>query len=468
MNKKAKIVNTAVAGSIYIAGVIACAVFLYIQREEKLLAYYDKIIKGAAKTIPLIIPPDFPAKSVKIVDSGRGADIKTTGALTALADNFNVSCLYTVIRKNGRFYVPSFSSPHLKSEPMALPEKLTEYKSVPEKLKRMFVQKRIIFDEYTDNWGRFRSVYIPVRGAGGVFYAACADIKLDDIELNLYPIMMQSVFIALLFLLLAYPLIWTFTNINRSQSGELMEKKKQLAHAGRLTSMGEMAAGIAHEINQPLCVIRGYLELLKSVLKNNSEIKEKQLENAFDIGITSVEKISKIINHMRTYARVKNKEAEPTRLTEPLESALSFFNEQIKLHNIKLDKEYEDELPLVNIDRQRFEQVAVNFISNARYAVDLKEEQAGPEYKKKITLKLRSTKSKNQVIMEVSDNGAAMSNETLMRCRDPFYTTKNPEEGTGLGIPIAEDIINDYGGKLRISSGKGHGTTIQVVLPACS
>ena len=230
--------------------------------------------------------------------------------------------------------------------------------------------------------------------------------------------------------------------------------------------MGEMTAGIAHEINQPLCVIRGYLELLQSVLSKEPILKERQLDGAFDIGIKSVDKASRIINHMRNFVRQKSAELKPINLRTPIEEGLSFFNEQIKHHNISLEMNLPDSTPEVKIDQQKFEQIVVNLVANARFAVDEKGDKIGREFKKRITLKLSHQKNDDFVAFEVIDNGNGMTQEVIEKCNEPFFTTKKPGEGTGLGVSIVREILREFNGKLSISSVPGEGCTVKVSFPA--
>ncbi|OGV36372.1 MAG: hypothetical protein A2020_02540 [Lentisphaerae bacterium GWF2_45_14] len=454
-----------VAASIYIIGVLAVSVFLFIKREHTLLSLYDKTTNSAASCIPLALNPEFQDRASSGNTSGK-ENIANSQRLTDLAEKMEVAYVYTIIKKDRKLYITASSYPPSKGNQLKdINYFMKEYKTAPEELKRLFSEKKTVYSEYSDGWGSFRSVYVPMYSPGGMLFAACADMKMNTIYSGLYPIITQSVLLAVFFFLLAYPMIWTFNNISESQKGEIIEKKRQLAHAGRLTAMGEMAAGIAHEINQPLCVIRGYLELLKAMLKDNPEIKEKQMENAFDIGISSVEKISKIVNHMRSFSRMKAQELKPVDLQDPVESALSFFNEQIKLHNINLIKNYEENLPSVNVDAQRLEQVAVNLISNARYAVDKMSETKGRGFRKEINVSIRKDAKNSKVIFELSDNGIGMTHQVIERCREPFFTTKGIDEGTGLGLSISEDIIKSFNGELKIKSKPDAGSTFTVHLP---
>ncbi len=251
------------------------------------------------------------------------------------------------------------------------------------------------------------------------------------------------------------------------QGGPFAGRNAQLIHAGRLAAMGEMVPGVAHELNQPLCVLRGYLELLKMSLAEAPVMKERNLDEIFDICIKSVDKASKIVGQMRNFVRQKPMNPKPCDLRKPLEEGLAFFNEQIKQHNIELAMGFEAVLPEVMIDPQKFEQIAVNLLANARASVDAKGEALGREYKKRIELRLKHDKKADKVVFEVFDNGFGMKQETIDRCKEPFFTTKAPGEGTGLGVSIVKEILREAGGELKIESVQGENCVFRAIFPVC-
>jgi len=242
----------------------------------------------------------------------------------------------------------------------------------------------------------------------------------------------------------------------------LKEKQAQLVHAGRLSALGEMAAGIAHELNQPLAIIRLDAESLKFSLKK-ADFLQPLFEKDLNSVIRSVDRAADIIEFMRRFARTDKGECAMTRLSEPVNNSLIFFKEQFRKHWIELETHYEENLPEVSINSQRFEQIAVNFLSNARYAVD-KRAELEPDHRKKIALCLFYDKIVNAVVFETRDNGIGMTAEEKERCAEPFFTTKEVGQGTGLGLSIVYGIIREFNGRLEIESEKGLGTTMRVII----
>jgi C4-dicarboxylate-specific signal transduction histidine kinase len=245
---------------------------------------------------------------------------------------------------------------------------------------------------------------------------------------------------------------------------ELQEKQLQLAHAGRLASLGELAAGIAHELGQPLQIINTASEIIISEIEADTLNREEVLPIARKI-TAQVARSQIIINNMRTFARYnREKSAIPLDIRIPLKECLCFFNEQFYQHQIKLTVRVPDSPPMVRTDFQKFQQILVNLLSNARYAVDRKSVQLS-KFTKQVAITLQCGDG-DQIILEVRDNGIGMSQEEQQRCLEPFYTTKDPGEGTGLGLAIAYGIIKEFDFQLEIISHKEVGTTMRITMQA--
>ncbi|MBI5558833.1 MAG: response regulator [Deltaproteobacteria bacterium] len=264
---------------------------------------------------------------------------------------------------------------------------------------------------------------------------------------------------------------------NAEQS--LAAHRAQLTHAGRLTALGEMASGLGHEIYQPLTIINLGAETCKSYFDRHdphcpeAEASEEMLAN--------VRKVTGIVNSMRSFSRASSGDWKRISLVSPLREAMTFFSEQFRIHMIEYSEAISADLPLVKTDGQKFEQIVVNLLSNARYAVDKKQEKdAG--LVKKITVSLRhetitdqefinlqfkkkETTSDRIIIFEVTDNGIGMSPEVRNRCLEPFFTTKEVGEGTGLGLSVTLGIIRELNFQLDIHSREGEGSTFRVIIP---
>lgn len=243
---------------------------------------------------------------------------------------------------------------------------------------------------------------------------------------------------------------------------ELQEKQAQLIHAGRLTSLGEMATGVAHELNQPLAIIRSDIQGLALSVQRHT-FKLERVEKVANRTIKQVDRAANIINHMRTFARIRSQPHGVISLVKPIQEALSFFHQQFKAHSIEIVETLDDDLPAIAINPQQFEQIVTNFLANARFAVDAKAKTTSA-YSKRIELRLFQTNAPKNIVFEIEDNGIGMSVETKERCLDPFFTTKDVGEGTGLGLSIAYGILKECGGSIEIDSTLAIGTTFRIIL----
>jgi PAS domain S-box-containing protein len=242
---------------------------------------------------------------------------------------------------------------------------------------------------------------------------------------------------------------------------EIQEKQAQMAHAGRLSALGEMATGIAHEINQPLYIIRLAADSIADYFRSN-DIDAVEANDVKTI-ITQVDRADTIITNMRSFARIDTGHFTSTNILVPTEQALSFFKEQFRKNGIKLHQEFQKGLPKIVADGQKFEQIIINFLSNARYAV-LGKKETQPDYQPEVTIRLYQDKASRQVIFEVEDNGLGMSKNEVDRCLEPFFTTKEIGKGTGLGLSIAHGLAQEMNMELIINSIKTAGTVFKIVM----
>ncbi len=262
--------------------------------------------------------------------------------------------------------------------------------------------------------------------------------------------------IVLVFLTVAWWVVTALLGRIRRAEEALREKQAQVVHAGRLTAMGEMATGIAHELNQPLAIIRMAAEGLGGYFGNEKKDSEEARE-ARKI-VSQVKRAASIIENMRSFARNGGEQTDAVDLRIPVEKALSFFREQFRIHGIRLDLDLPENPVMVKVDSGRFQQILVNLLSNARHAVE--EKNSGNA--KLITVRLVTPDSSDRAVLEVADSGAGMSPEVRDRCMEPFFTTKGVGEGTGLGLSIAHGIAREFGMTLGVTSAEGKGSVFQV------
>lgn len=247
---------------------------------------------------------------------------------------------------------------------------------------------------------------------------------------------------------------------------EMIEKDAQLIQAGKMKSLGEMSAGVAHEINQPLNAIKMGSEFLSMMEGQGVEVpKEHFSQVVSDISI-QVDRAAEIIDTLRSFGRKSDLIEERVDLNQPIRAVLSMIRRQFELDNIRFELELAPNLPVVLAHSNRLQQVIFNLITNARDAINDCSSPHDAVCDRRIVI--RSAAEDDSVYMEVQDSGAGIAQEDQHKVFEPFYTTKEAGHGMGLGLAITYGIVRDYGGEIRIESDKGKGTVFRMQFPAAS
>lgn len=231
--------------------------------------------------------------------------------------------------------------------------------------------------------------------------------------------------------------------------------QQQLIQSAKMASLGEMSAGMAHELSNPLGIIKFSIAEARELLEDG---EEAELPAILDRINRHVDRSTNIINHLRTYGHdARQQEKENCAIRGIIENSLQFFSEQLMLRGIDLELEPAESLPPVLCIALQIEQVLVNLVSNARDAF----EEETPEKQ----IRLRAHEMSGFVVVEIQDNGRGIPEKILKDIFNPFFTTKAPGQGTGLGLSISYGIVKEHGGKLEVESKIGEGTTVRVSLP---
>jgi len=242
------------------------------------------------------------------------------------------------------------------------------------------------------------------------------------------------------------------------RSRELNQTQVQLFQTSKLATLGEMSAGLAHEMNQPLGGISLIAKNFRKLIEREKLSKE-EVESGLDDIEASVKRMSKVIQHIRTFARQDTLKFVEVDLNETVDSAIDLLGEQLRLHEIEVALELGPDLPRISGEPYQLEQVWINLITNARDALDEKGKQ------KRLSISTKYNPESKTVEVAFSDNGAGMSGEVRQKVFEPFFTTKEVGKATGLGLSISYGIIENHKGKFELESAEGEGARISVTLP---
>ncbi|GIW84298.1 MAG: ATP-binding protein [Thermogemmata sp.] len=241
----------------------------------------------------------------------------------------------------------------------------------------------------------------------------------------------------------------------RAKTEELRQTTRQLWQAARLAGVGELAASIAHELNNPLGTISLRLEGILAKTPP-SDPRRKALE----IIEAEVERMCRLVANLLQFSRPGNDQFSTVHVAEEVEKTLELFSHHLRKRRIEVQTEYGPDVPAIPADRQQLRQVLLNLLSNAADAMP----QGG-----RLILRLRRgalEQGAPAVVLEVIDNGIGIPPEHLPQVFDPFFTTKEEGKGTGLGLAICKRIIEQqHHGRITIESQPGRGTTVRIALP---
>ncbi|MBW2437470.1 MAG: PAS domain S-box protein [Deltaproteobacteria bacterium] len=248
---------------------------------------------------------------------------------------------------------------------------------------------------------------------------------------------------------------------------EVVEKETQLIQAGKMTTLGVMAAGMAHEINQPLNVIQVCADFLLKMVKRGQKIEDEDLRSMANDIVANVERASGVIKHVRDFARQSEPVRSRVNINDPVNDVFKVLGHQLKVHDVEVKLDLDPDIPDILAEHNRLEQVFINLVSNAIDAMDEKDNR--PEFSDKHKqLTIQSGVENGHVCVKVIDTGTGMSEEVKNKIFEPFYTTKRVGKGTGLGVSISYGIVQDYKGTIEIESELGKGTTFTLKFPPVS
>jgi histidine kinase len=243
-----------------------------------------------------------------------------------------------------------------------------------------------------------------------------------------------------------------------------LETEQQLIQASKMATLGEMATGVAHELNQPLSVVKTASSFSLKKIKKDETIEAEVLLKILTKIDSNVDRATKIINHMRQFARKSEMDLEKVQVNDILANAFEIFSQQLKLRGIEVIWCIDKNLPKIKADPSRLEQVFINLLLNARDAIEEKWGNRMPETaENKITLK--TTYDAHNVVCEICDSGKGVPEHISDKIFEPFFTTKEVGKGTGLGLSISYGIVKDCGGSIQVAPNKPEGTCFVLKFP---
>lgn len=255
----------------------------------------------------------------------------------------------------------------------------------------------------------------------------------------------------------------TFKDI--SDLSAMKERKQMLQQTtsqAKLATLGEMATGIMHEVNQPLTYISAVLQSIRRHMRQDKPLEPERTQEMLQESLRQVGRITRIMNHLRTFGRADAMELiEPAYWPEVLDNTLILLGKKLANANIQLRQEIAENLPRVIGNANSFEQILINFFQNAMHALEGRAD-------KEIALSMqpvRDSADHEWVEIRFADNGSGMPEAVRTKCFEPFYTTKPIGQGTGVGLSTVHGIVHKYNGHITVTSAPEQGTTFIMNFP---
>jgi len=243
-----------------------------------------------------------------------------------------------------------------------------------------------------------------------------------------------------------------YMNQNRHLAG-IVTMERRLEKAERLSALGQLAAGVAHEIRNPLNAISMASQRLKRDFIPADERKEKDFQTITGVIRDEIRRLNGIIEEFLTFSRSRRLELREYPVTEVLQKIVNLLREETAGKGIVLETKWSEPSPVIPMDMDKLQQALLNFIKNAVESIS----DGG-----RVTITV-TPERKDWIKIAIADTGCGMTEEEIERIFSPEYTTK--EKGLGLGLPLSHEIIRGHGGEIRVTSQKDEGTTFEIILP---
>lgn len=253
--------------------------------------------------------------------------------------------------------------------------------------------------------------------------------------------------------------------ITTSDITKRLETEQQLIQASKMATLGEMATGVAHELNQPLSVIKTTSSFFMRKFERQEPIDPVIQQKMIAKVDSNVDRATRIIDHMRQFARKSEMELQRVQLNDVLHSAFEIFSQQLKVRGIAVQWDLAADLPPIQGEPQRLEQVFINLLINARDAIEERWRREG-HADEPDTITLQTVLDNNEVICRIRDSGIGIPVDLREKIFEPFFTTKEVGKGTGLGLSISYGIVKECRGSIHIETDGGAGACFVLTFPA--
>ena len=242
---------------------------------------------------------------------------------------------------------------------------------------------------------------------------------------------------------------------------ELKSVQAQLVQSSKMAAVGQLAGGVAHEINNPLTGVLNNIQLIGMELDAGKEFKSQEIKELMGVIEESALRCKKITQALLDFSHASKAVYCPVALNDIAKGALFLISPKLTFENITLKQDLEPDIPMISGDPQLLKQVVLELVLNAQWAISQKPDQAGST----ITIKTWYEPKERSAFISISDTGIGMPEDIITRIFEPFFTTKDVGKGIGLGLALVYNVIGSHKGTIKVESKPNHGTIFKIRLP---
>lgn len=441
----------------------------YFSTKDRIMSKMDKILAQSCNIAPLLLPKGFHHKDMLVKNISPQEDMENIKKLSEQAKILGVKYIYTLVENENKiFFTSSSATDEELLENTNLSHFGDHYEDVSPIVFEVFKTNQEKFDDYTDKWGTFHTLYRPLISEDGTKYIVGTDIDVSRINEQLNQNLLYSIRDILFYVLILLPFFLVYrANMNKiktelqetiaQKTNELAIKQREIFQKSKMEAMGEMIANIAHQWRQPLSVISTNASGIK-VQDELGIISKQTLYSGLESIMKNVEYLSKTIDNFRNFFS-PNKQKETKSIDEMFETIDNIFGNSLVEADIEIVKNIENITLTTYINE--LNQVIVNLIKNSKDAIE------------KDGVILVDCFVDNGVYIKVKDSGGGIPSDIIDKIYEPYFSTKDASTGTGIGLNMSKQIITEHlGGTIEVANVSFHfkdkihqGAEFTIILP---
>ena len=398
----------------------------YMDYKQKEIEVVDDKLKIGAYAVYNILGEDFFKNATNKDSISQEEDWENINKLSYYNNHANLAFIYSSIKKDNKVYLTSSSASKEELEEKSELHYFHYYEDAGESLVNSFESKELLYENYTDKWGSFRAVHIPMTLEDSQVIVISAEVSMEVFNKIIDDIKYKYLEETLLYLLLTLPIIFTTYLLIKEKTLENLKMEQDMMRSEKMAALGEMIANIAHQWRQPLSVISTGVTGMK-MQKEYGILNDEEFDKTCQAINDNAQYLSKTIDHFSDFIKGERNKVEFD-LRDNINNFLTLVQGSIKIHNINIVLDLEENIKINNYPNELL-QCLFNIFNNAKDA--LVEKKIEDKY-----IFISSKIKKNHIIIKIKDNAHGIANSALPHIFEPYFTTKDKSKGTGLGLNI--------------------------------